>query len=61
MREWHTRLWGWDEVKTYHLKQIVTGRLLYSTWSSVWCSVMTQRGGGGLGRRPKREGIYVYV
>ena len=44
------------------VKQTACGKLLYSTGSSAWCSVVTERGGkeGGLGRRSKRQGIYVY-
>ena len=44
------------------VKHIASGNLLYSTGSSAWCSVMTQGGRmRWVGRRLKREGIYVYV
>ena len=34
--------------------------VLYSTGSSVRCSVLTYMGGiGGVGKRSKREGMYV--
>ena len=38
-------------------KQIASGKLLYNTRSPAQCSVMTYR----MGRRLKREGIYVYL
>ena len=43
------------------IKQIASGKWLYSTGSSVQCSVGTWRDGMGVGGRLKREGIYVYV
>ena len=36
-------------------------KLLYNTGNSALCSVMTWRGGMGVGGRLKREGIYVYI
>ena len=45
--------WGWDELGDHHwhmytaMCEIVSGRLLYSTGSLSWSSVMTQRGGVG--------------
>ena len=42
------------------VKQIASEKLLYSTGSSAWCSVMTQKA-GVWGRRSKRGGIYVYM
>ena len=52
---YHCAIW---EAPTYTLpcvKYIASGKLLYSTGSSAWWSVMTQRGGaGGLG-----EGVYI--
>ena len=43
------------------IKQIASGKLLYSTGSSTLCSVMTLWGGmAGMGGRSKRKGIYVY-
>ena len=46
----------------YQIKQTASGKLLYSTGSSAWRSVMMSGiGGGGVEERPKREGIYVYL
>ena len=43
------------------IKQIASGKLIYSTGSLTLCSVMTSRGGmAGMGGRSKRKGIYVY-
>ena len=43
------------------VKQIASGKLLYSTGSSVWCSVMTERG-GMVGRDVQEGGdICIYV
>ena len=39
------------------VKQIVTGKLLYNTRSSTWCSVTTKRGGGTL----KTQGIHTHT
>ena len=47
------------------VKQIASGKPLYSTGCSAQCSVTTERGcnGGGLGEggRSEREGMYVYL
>ena len=45
------------------VKQIASGKLLYSTGSSAWCSEMTKMGGmdGGKEGRFKRDRIYVYL
>ena len=47
------------------VKQIVSGKLLYSTRNSACFSVMTGRDGvqgrGKVEERLKREGIYVYL
>ena len=44
------------------IKQRASGKLLYSTGSSAWCSVMTQRGGrGGEGRFKRREYMHTYT
>ena len=46
------------------IKQIASGKLLYGTESSAWCSVITQMGAmGGMGVEgsPKKEGMYVYI
>ena len=40
------------------VKQIASGKLLYSTGSSAQCFVMTRRWGGG---RFKREWRYIYI
>ena len=41
------------------VKQIASRKVLYSTGSSVQCSVMTWRGRMGVGRSLKREWIYI--
>ena len=45
------------------VKQMPSGKLLYNMGSSAWCSVAAQIDGirGWVGRRLKREGIYVYI
>ena len=59
---------NWEaETHIYTLpcvKQIASGKLLYSTGSSAQCSVMTQRGGeGDGGGREAQEGgdICIYM
>ena len=42
------------------VKQIASRKQLYSTGSSTWCSVMTQRGGMGC-RRDAQEGGDIWV
>ena len=42
------------------VRQVASGNLLYSTGSTVRCSVVTYMG-GMVGRGSKREGIYVYI
>ena len=59
----------WDKIREYHwhtlpcVKQLASGKLLYSTGSSAWCSMVTQMGwdGGGMGRDFQRERIYICV
>ena len=45
------------------VKCLSSGKLLYDTERSVWCSVMTWRGGVGVGvgRRLKRREMYMYI
>ena len=45
------------------VKCLSSGKLLYNTGRSVWCSVMTWRGGVGVGvgRRLKRREIYMCI
>ena len=41
-----------SSIKTYplpYVKQIASGKLLYNTGSSAWCSLTTERSGIGLG------------
>ena len=52
---WQSR----TDIYTLRVKQLASGKLLYSTGSSALCSVMTDR--GGMGKRCRREGLYVYV
>ena len=41
---------------------LASKKLLYSTGSSAWCSVIIWMDGlGALGTRSKREEIYVYI
>ena len=47
---------GWDELGIRFdinillcVEHIASGKLLYSTGSSAWCSVMTKMGGMGMG------------
>ena len=44
------------------IRQMASGKLLYSTESLAQCSVVTYRGDMVWGRgRSKREGIYIYM
>ena len=57
---------GMNSSETYTLpyaKQLASGKFLYNTGSSMWCSVTSQRGGIGwwVGGQFKREGPYVYL
>ena len=57
---------NWEtSMETYMLsyaKQIISGKLLYNSGSSTWCSVTTWRGRmRGQGRREVSEGRDVYV
>ena len=47
----------------YLVKQIASGKLLYNTGSSAWCSVTTCSGGMGMavGEKFKRKGTHVYL
>ena len=54
----------WDyHIALLWVTWIVSGNLLYSAASSAQCSVGTKmvRMGWGVGERPKREGMYVYM
>ena len=59
----HTRAHTHTHTHIYTLpcvKQLASGKLLYSTESSVQCSVINQKHGMvGVGGRCKREGLYV--
>ena len=51
-----------NTIRRLCIKQTASGELLYSTWSSARCSVMTWRvRGEGRRRRSKTEGICVYL
>ena len=56
---------NWDSIINIHtlpcIKKIASGKLLYSTGSSAWCSMITYMGGMGSGREVQEEGIYVYL
>ena len=43
------------------VKQITSGKLLYSTGTPAWHSVMAERGGMRGGERLRREATYVYL
>ena len=57
----------WESsTDTYTLpcvKDIASGKLMYSTGSSAWCSVMTYRGGIGVGgwEGGSRGRRYMYI
>ena len=46
-----------------YVKVIACGKLLYSAWSSAWCSVMTQMDGMEVGWKggPKRRGLLLLL
>ena len=54
---------GTDIYKLLCVNQIASGKLLYNTESSAWCSVVTYRCGMGVevGGKSKKEGIDVYI
>ena len=72
MREWYLHIYTaaaakslqscltlYDPIFTLpHIKQIASGKLLYSTGSSAQCSVAWN---GGREGRFRREGIYAYL
>lgn len=45
----------------YTCKQLASGRLLWNTGSAAWCSVMTERGGTGIGEGGSRGEEYIYI
>ena len=46
---------------TYIHCQLASGELPYSPGSPAWHSVMTERGGMGVGREAERDRIYTYI
>ena len=51
--------WDWHRI----VKTDTSGNMLYGTGNSTQCSVVTPVSsmGDGVGWRPKREGMFVYI